>query len=82
MKIRLSLSAALIALSIPIGSVAHPCLNPLLQQYDYGLGGSSGRSGRGRGSCYQVAAFIAPDLLRCTRAGTNYLGQAIWTCCN
>ena len=43
---------------------------------------SSGRSGGGGGSCYQVASFVAPDPLGCTQVGTDYLGQAIWTCCN
>jgi len=31
--------------------------------------------------CYQVAAFIAPDLLRCQQIGNDYLGKPIWLCC-
>jgi hypothetical protein len=31
--------------------------------------------------CYQVAAYTAPNLLRCQQSGTDYLGRPIWTCC-
>ena len=35
----------------------------------------------GQDYCYTVASFISPDILRCNRIGTNYLGKPIWTCC-
>ena len=31
--------------------------------------------------CYQVAAFVAPNQLRCEQIGTDYLGKPIWLCC-
>jgi len=31
--------------------------------------------------CYQVAAFVAPNQLRCQQIGTDYLGKPIWLCC-
>lgn len=32
--------------------------------------------------CYQVAAFVAPNQLKCQQMGTDYLGKPIWLCCN
>jgi len=31
--------------------------------------------------CYQVAAFVAPNQLRCQQIGTDYLGKPVWLCC-
>jgi hypothetical protein len=31
--------------------------------------------------CYQVAAFVAPNQLRCQQVGTDYLGKPVWLCC-
>lgn len=32
--------------------------------------------------CYQVAAFVAPNQLKCQQVGTDYLGKPVWLCCN
>ncbi|MEI8250997.1 MAG: hypothetical protein WCF98_07480 [Synechococcus sp. ELA057] len=32
-------------------------------------------------NCFQVAAFVAPNPLRCQQIGQDYLGRPIWLCC-
>lgn len=32
-------------------------------------------------SCYQVAAWTSPDLMRCQQVGQTQLGIPIWLCC-
>ncbi len=31
--------------------------------------------------CYQVAAWLPPDMLNCQEAGKTQLGMPIWLCC-
>lgn len=31
--------------------------------------------------CYQVASYVAPNLLRCQQVGQDHLGRPIWMCC-
>jgi hypothetical protein len=32
-------------------------------------------------SCFHVAAWVSPDLMRCQRVGQTQLGIPIWLCC-
>lgn len=34
-----------------------------------------------QGRCYQVAAWMPPDMLSCQQVGTTDLGIPIWLCC-
>ena len=34
-----------------------------------------------QGRCYQVAAWVSPDLMRCQQVGQTNLGIPIWLCC-
>ena len=39
-------------------------------------------AGSALANCYTASGYVAPDLLRCTQVGTDYLGKPIWQCCN
>ena len=39
-------------------------------------------AGSALANCYTASGYVAPDQLRCTQVGTDYLGKPIWQCCD